>query len=97
MDGSGLGEGTGAAMTEWALHMPARGSVYVVMRPSVDETSARQGSLRAGTREFSGMTGRITESWIANSTDSELAPDGRLVLSARFVATVDPSSVEDES
>jgi hypothetical protein len=77
---------------EWALHLPARGSVYVLMQPKGLEDRFRLGDLRAGTREFSGWTGEVSEQWVAESTASENAPAGRIELITRFVA--DP---EDES
>lgn len=94
---SGRGEGTGAAIVEWTLHMPARGSTYILMRPKLEEEAFLTGDLRAGTREFAGLTGKVTERWVSNSTDSDLAPVGRLELSTRFVATLEEEFVEDES
>jgi hypothetical protein len=80
------------AIVEWTLHMPARGSVYILMRPQLQEDSFRIGDLRAGTREFFGMTGQVTERWVADSTGSDIAPVGRIQLSTRLVGTL-----EDES
>ena len=94
---SGKGSGNGAGITEWAIHMPARGSSYVLMRPSLEDKPYLVGDLRAGTREFSGMTGQVTERWVANSTESDMAPVGRLELSTRFVATLKAETSEDES
>ncbi len=90
------------AIVEWTFHMPARGSGYILMRPQLEEDSFRMGDLRAGTREFSGLTGQVTERWVANSTGSDLAPIGRIELSTRFVATLveaiqDEANREDES
>lgn len=85
------------AIVEWSFHMPARGSGYVLMRPQMEEELFRMGDLRSGTREFSGMTGQVTERWVADSSGSDLAPVGRIELSTRFVATLDEATAEDES
>lgn len=77
---------------EWTLHLPARGSVYILMRPKGEEDSFRLGDLRAGTREFSGWLGEVSERWIVDSSGSENAPAGRIELTTRFVAVA-----EDES
>ncbi len=77
---------------EWTLHLPARGSVYVLMRPKALEDNFRLGDLRSGTREFSGWMGGVSERWVADSTGSEDAPAGRIELTTRFVA-----AAEDES
>jgi hypothetical protein len=77
---------------EWAVHLPARGSIYVLMQPKGLEDSFRLGELRAGTREFSGWMGGVSERWVADSSGSEYAPAGRIELTTHFVATA-----EDES
>jgi hypothetical protein len=82
----------GAEIVEWTLHLPARGSVYVLMRPRGLEDSLRIGDLRAGTREFSSWVGEVSERWVADSTGAEYAPAGRIELITKFVAVV-----EDES
>ena len=46
----------------------------------------RTGSLRAGTREFSDLVGRVSESWVADSSDGVNA--GRIELQAAFVSTI---------
>lgn len=79
-------------IVEWTVHLPARGSVYVLMRPKALEDSFRIGDLRSGTREFSGWMGQISEQWIADSSTSDFAPAGKIELVTRFVATA-----EDES
>ncbi len=82
----------GGEIVEWTLHLPARGSVYVLMRPKGLEDSFRLGDLRSGTREFSSWTGEVSERWIADATGSEFAPAGRIELVTKFVAVM-----EDES
>lgn len=82
----------GGEIVEWTLHLPARGSVYVLMRPKGLEDSLRLGDLRSGTREFSTWVGEVSERWIADSTGTEYAPAGRIELITKFVAVL-----EDES
>jgi hypothetical protein len=79
-------------VVEWTLHLPARGSVYLLMRPKGLEDSLRLGDLRSGTREFSSWVGEVSEQWIADSTGSEYAPAGRIELITKFFAVL-----EDES
>lgn len=84
--------GENGEVIEWTLHLPARGSVYILMRPKGPEDSSRLGDLRAGTREFSSWTGEVSEQWVADSTGAEFAPVGRIELITKFVAIA-----EDES
>ncbi len=67
-------------LIEWVLHLPARGSVYFLMHSEATTGGYRSGELRAGTREFSGLTGYVTEHWIADTTGIEDAPAGRIEL-----------------
>jgi len=73
-------------IVEWMLHLPARGSVYVTMRPLADEGGYRAGELRAGTDEFSGLLGQVIERWVADTSGVDLAPEGRIELITAFVA-----------
>lgn len=82
----------GGEIVEWTLHLPARGSVYLLMRPKGLEDSVRLGDLRSGTREFSSWVGEVSERWIADSSGLQYAPAGRIELITRFVAVM-----EDES
>ena len=73
-------------IVEWMLHLPARGSAYVTMRPLADEGGYRAGELRAGTDEFSDLLGQVIERWVADTSGVDLAPDGRIELITAFVA-----------
>ncbi len=70
---------------EWVLHLPARGSLFVTMDPAPAE-GQRAGSMRAGTREFSDLVGRVSERWVADASDGVNA--GRIELQATFVSTI---------
>jgi hypothetical protein len=73
-------------IVEWALHLPARGSAYVVMEAEPREGGYRVGDLATGTREFGPLTGRVTERWIDNTSGLEDAPAGRIEIITAFVA-----------
>jgi len=77
---------------EWTLHLPARGSVYLLMQPALSEDSFRLGSLRAGSREFSGWVGSVAERWLAGAGGAESALAGRIELTTRFVAVAKDES-----
>jgi hypothetical protein len=80
--------GKNGDLIEWVLHLPARGSVYALMRPELAENGARIGDLRAGTQEFADLAGQISERWIADSSGVSDAPAGHIELQARFTARV---------
>jgi len=72
---------------DWVLHLPARGSVFVNMPAAALQGGYREGELRAGSREFSELGGRMTERWVPNSSGEEGAPAGRIELRTMFVGT----------
>lgn len=72
-------------LIDWVLHLPARGSAYVNMRPDALPSGFRQGELRAGSREFADFSGQMTERWVPNTSGDEDAPAGRIELVTRFV------------
>jgi hypothetical protein len=77
-------------LVEWALHLPARGTMYVLMDAQSGDNGQRRGTLHAGTREFSDKSGRILERFIsASESDGE----GRLELAASLVGP----DIEEES
>ena len=71
---------------EWVLHMPARGSAYIAMRPEPADGGYRVGDLIAGTKEFAVLHGAVTERWVADTSGSEDAPAGRIEVITAFVA-----------
>jgi len=83
---------------DWVLHLPARGSVFVNMEPSVREGGYRIGRFRAGSREFGPLNGYMTERWVANSEDrDEDAPLGRIELLATYVGELESLDEELEA
>lgn len=72
---------------EWVLHLPARGSLYVTMRPSPLGGGGRVGTMRAGTREFESLAGEMRESWHAETSRNNGADRGRIELATEYVST----------
>ena len=72
---------------EWVLHFPARGSVFVSMQPEAAENGHRVGRIRAGTREFGDLEGRLTERWVAAASERIEGLSGRIELVSQFVGT----------
>lgn len=70
---------------EWVLHLPARGSVYVIMDPQSREGGYRAGDLVTGTREFATLTGSVTERWVDDATNFDDATQGRIEIITAFV------------
>ena len=79
------GDATGSII-EWVLHLPARGSIYVTMRPDATNDGHRIGELRAGTHEFAELQGQLRERWIADKSGANDAPAGRIQLVTDFIA-----------
>ena len=71
---------------DWIIHLPARGSMYVIMNPVAGEGGYRLGEIRTGSRELAGMTGRMTERWLSDESGMPDAPAGRIELAARYTA-----------
>ena len=76
---------------DWVLHLPARGSLFANMEPEVQEGGHRIGRIRAGSAEFSALTGFIAERWVPDASGEEDAPAGRIELLATYVSSAEPS------
>ncbi len=74
-------------LIEWALHLPARGTVLVKMSPQPVDGTRRVGELSAGTREFGSLIGTMSEGWVAEPTNSDDSSSGRIELHMSFVST----------
>ena len=74
------------SIIEWVLHLPARGSAYILMDAQPAAEGYRIGDLETGTREFEPLTGLVTERWVADTSGFEDAPVGRIELITAFVA-----------
>ena len=70
---------TSGPFIEWALHFPARGTMYVKMEVTPSEDGVRNGEMLAGTRDFEVLTGGVRESFVAaDGSDPELQGQIRL-------------------
>ena len=74
---------------DWVLHLPARGSVFVNMRPEAVAGGYRRGELRTGSREFGDLSGFMTERWVPDTSGDEEAPAGRIELITTLVGRQD--------
>lgn len=79
---------------EWVVHLPARGSIYMTIDAQA-VGGRRAGQLRAGTREFEGLSGTVSERWVADTSDADDAIAGRIELQASYVARL--PDVADEA
>jgi hypothetical protein len=69
-----------ARVVEWALHLPARGTLYLSLEPELRDAGTRAGTLRAGTREFAGLQGSVTERFVASGGAAGPDNEGRIEL-----------------
>jgi hypothetical protein len=76
---------TAGPFIEWALHLPARGTMYIQMEVTPSEDGVRNGELLSGTRNFEVLTGTFRESFVAaDGSDPDL--QGQIQLQAALVA-----------
>jgi len=75
---------------DWVIHLPARGSFFVNMDMDTQEGGHRIGRFRAGSKEFSTLTGLVDERWVPDTSGEEGAPAGRIELLATYVGTAEP-------
>lgn len=73
------------SVIDWALHLPARGSLFIGMESVPREGGFRMGQIRLGSREFADLSGVLTERWAADSSEEEDAPLGRIELRATYI------------
>ena len=79
----------GGSVIDWALHLPARGSLFIGMEPAPRDGGFRIGQIRLGSREFAELSGVLTERWAADSSKEEDAPLGRIELRAAYIGQVE--------
>ncbi len=85
-----------AAIVEWVLHFPARGSMYLSMQNEPVEGGYRIGEMRAGSKEFVELTGRVVERWVPDQSGSGDGRSGRIELVSQFVGVLEEEPVEEE-
>ncbi len=83
---------------EWVLHMPARGTLYLILESSPTAAGNRTGSLHAGSREFADLRGSVVERYQAEPGGEGEYSTGRLELVTVLVGPDAPptSFAEDE-
>lgn len=74
---------------EWVLHLPARGTMFVVMNVNPLADGVRQGYLRAGALEYSPLSGVVLERFVKEEVDPELGSVGRIELAAALVGPME--------
>lgn len=95
---SRIAAGSNPRFVEWALHLPARGTLYLHLAGAPSREGARSGTLRAGTREFSELRGSAVERYVRNVPDGDEGYDSRLELVTALVGPDAPLAeiAEDE-
>jgi hypothetical protein len=73
---------------EWALHLPARGTMYMKMGVTPSADGVRDGSLVAGTRDFLAMSGSLREQFVSGIGEDDGA-QGSILLSAALVSNAE--------
>jgi len=68
---------------EWAIHFPARGTMYAQMELIPAADGFRNGVLRSGTREFQAVIGNVREQFVSEVEDGD--SQERIVLEAALV------------
>ena len=85
-----------AAVVDWVLHLPARGSLFANMEDAAGDGGRRSGTIRSGSREFAPLSGFLTERWVENASDDEGAPAGHIELVAAYVGRLEAPDGPDE-
>ncbi len=88
----------GREFVEWALHMPARGTMYLLLQETSSESGVRVGTMRAGTREFADLSGAVIERYVASDAATSNGVSGRLELVTSLTSPlieIDRSEGED--
>ena len=73
------------SFVEWAMHLPARGTMYVSMQANPSPDGFREGSLTSGTREFLTLSGVVLERFIKDDFGPNPDGVGRIELAAALV------------
>jgi hypothetical protein len=77
----------------WMLHLPARGTMFLKMGFAANAEGFRSGTLRAGTHEFSVLSGRVEERFVSDLENAEFDIDGRIEITTAFVAPLEDEPV----
>jgi len=94
---SRIAGGNETPFVEWVIHLPARGTLYLLLGETADDTQVSVGEFRAGTREFATMTGMASEQFVAYDTVTSNDVSGRIEITTSLVsAPVDFDDIEGE-
>jgi hypothetical protein len=85
----------GENFIDWALHLPARGSLFVGMEAAPREGGLRLGELRSGSREFARLSGSFAERWVADTSGEVDAPLGRIELQTTYIGQAERRDAEE--
>ena len=69
---------------EWAVHLPARGTMFVTMEMTPSEDGMRNGVMVSGTRDFAELSGGLREEFMAPLADDPES-QGRIRLNTILV------------
>ena len=76
---------------EWALHFPARGTMYIKMEVTPSADGFRNGIVVSGTRDFGMLSGSVREQFIANVENNDEV-QSRIRLEALLVGPLGEES-----
>lgn len=82
---------------DWLLHLPARGSLFISMETAPRDNGVRVGRILSGTREFAELRGSLAERWVANESDDEDAPLGRIELRVASIGELEPLGTTEDA
>lgn len=68
---------------EWAVHFPARGTMYMQMEMTPAADGIRSGVLRSGTQDFQFLNGNVREQFVSEVEDDDV--QGRIILETALV------------
>jgi len=77
---------------QWMLHLPARGTLFVIFDAAPADGGLRNGTLRGGTGDFANLSGSVTEQFRELSQDPDADTVARIQLVTRLVG----QPMEDE-
>jgi hypothetical protein len=80
----------GSTVSDWLLHLPARGSQLISVQTQPMPNGARRGDLRAGSREFAKRRGSVAVRWVPEPSADQSVANGRIEMLTNYVGQLDP-------
>jgi hypothetical protein len=77
--------GSDDGFVQWAVHLPARGTMFAVLEPNPGAGRARSGTLDVGTGEFEFRRGSVREVFVRDDADSDPDSEGRIDLQVALI------------